>query len=374
MERVALVLLWLLRHGIALVCFGGTLAFAVAAGKHYTGLTISGWLLAFVTVVVAVAAHEGGHYLAARWQRMHVLLVDILGWELHPQRRGMRVRRRRRRVRGLGGYVMAFPRQDRPERPQMIALVLGGPLANLLLGVIAGAAAWATQLKPGTEWIAAFAAANVGMGLFNLVPWRHGHVTDGALLLDLLRRTEVSAALRAHIRLIALSMESITADQLPEHDITVLERESGINALIALWYRLKAAQNRGDWAAASSQASTFDTMHSGLPHEAATVLAEMLALMQVELAFSRAMHAGDPAPLAAHLWQARTLWATPWLLPRCQALLAALEGDLPRRDAALDRAARFADVANDASLPRSEALLRDAIRAITPYRADAIAA
>lgn len=125
-----------------------------------------------------------------------------------------------------------------------------------------------------------------------------------------------------------------------------------------MWYRLKADQNRGDWASADSRREQFESLEQALVPALKTVLFEMLAILRAELAFSRAMLTGDSTELDKSTLPAKVAWASPWLQLRCQALAASLCGDKTRCAELLEVSRRKAENSIDRALWSSEALMR----------------
>lgn len=160
------------------------------------------------------------------------------------------------------------------------------------------------------------------------------------------------------------SLSGQTADQLPEDELAILEAQASPMPLVALWYRLKADQNRRDWARAVSRSVQFDLLVAAFDPASRAALPDLLATLRTELAFSQAMLTGDETGLTDDLLPASAAWVAPWLLPRCQALRASLRGDHAHCTHLLKLSERSAENAIDRALWRSEALLRGYIASI----------
>ncbi|KRG48809.1 hypothetical protein ARC20_17215 [Stenotrophomonas panacihumi] len=340
------------------------------AEQEYHASLLGGVYLYVLLLVIGVVVHEAGHYLAARWQGMHVLQVMLFGIELHLTRRGMRIRRQPFRRRRMRGYVMAYPRSDRPIRRQVILMVLGGPLANLILATLLGGALFVSGLPAHQEWLVAAMLLNLGMGFSNLLPRNTEWKSDGAILREWWKQP-ADQPLLPYDRLTTLSLEGTTNDGLPEQDLVALEQGSPIEQLVALWYRLKADQERGDWQMATHRRNQLVALKEQVDPALLARLSELTALMEAELDFSQAMHDQDADALEATQKAAAPVWVSPWQRPRAQALVAALRCDEARRDACLQTSERHARAAIDASVAPSESRLRDYILAISPSRAGA---
>ncbi|WHU04008.1 site-2 protease family protein [Sphingomonas sp. NIBR02145] len=133
--------------------------------------------------LIAVLVHELGHAAAA-----HRLGADIRSIVVLPFEYSMRQRRLRLKWRAgmgdLGGYVSyVLDRIDARRKHMMIAAA--GPIANLLLALLAGTGA--TLIGSATlagALLGALALLSAGMGIANLVPFRG---SDGHHILQGLR-------------------------------------------------------------------------------------------------------------------------------------------------------------------------------------------
>ena len=317
------------------------------------------WLFVFLALIV----HELGHVISARLCGMTVWRVNISGLEFQAQRRGWRVRRSRIKFRRIGGYVQAFPVLGQPMRPQLIGLSLGGPAGNLVMAVFCGACGWLLLPRHAAFLSLSFAVVNLGSALVNLVPYQGALPSDGLTLLRLLRGLDEKAPNLVCMRLISRSIAGQTADQLPEEEIIALEQQPAPLSLIALWCRLKADQNRGDWVSAASRHNPFKAMEQALVPAQKTASSELLAMLRTEFAFSQAMLTGDGSELAKDALPTSVAWALPWLQPRCQALLASLHGDKARCSELLDISQSKAENSIDRALRSSEVVLREYVAA-----------
>lgn len=327
-----------------------------------------GVLCLWPIAVLSVAIHELGHYVMARIAGMTVLQGNVKGVEFQVARRGWRLRVASLRGRGLSGYVLAIPAWGRPMRHAFLAMIAGGPAANLIVACGFLTAALCNAHATAQCLLLAIALHNAGMGIGSLLPRPalSGHTSDGQKLLAWWRRPDEAAPEFAHIRLIARSLAGQMAQSLPDDDVSALEQGSDLMRLAALWYRVKADQNRGVWTTADAHSTTFNTQEQALTPAMMSAIKELRATLRMELAFSRAMHTRDPALLAEPLRATRAYWSSPWLLPRCRALDASLRGDARGSAAQLALANRRASNALDASCVSSEATLRNYIQAMTP--------
>ena len=268
--------------------------------------------------------------------------------------------------RNVGGFVQAFPLFGQPVRPQMISLTLGGPIGNLVVSIFCGACGWLLLPQHTAFLTLSFATANLGSALVNLIPYQGTLPSDGLTFIRLLRGIDEHTPGHVHARLIARSIAGQTADQLPESEISLLEQQPAPMQLIALWYRLKADQNRGDWASADSRRTELAALELALVPAQKAALSDLLATLRVEFAFSRAMLTADGDDLTKDPLPTKLASTLPWLQSRCDALAAALHGDKARCTELLKISQRKAENSIDKALWTSEAILRGYITTAFP--------
>jgi hypothetical protein len=354
----------------------GTLSLAMGVATFYlaclgTGAFGAGILLMWLFIWLSLILHELGHVAGARIYGMTVWRVNISGLEFHAQHRGWRVRLAGFPYRRVGGFVQAFPLFGRPVRPQIISLTLGGPLGNLAVAIFCGACGWLLLPERAAFLSLSFAAANLGSALINLVPHEGTLPSDGLTFIRLLRGIDEQTPGHVHARLISRSIAGQTADQLPESEISMLEQQPAPIQLIALWYRLKADQNRGDWASVDSRRTELAALELTLVPTQKAALSDLSATLRAEFAFSHAMLTEDGDDLAKDALPTKLAAALPWLQPRCDALIAALQGDKARCTELLKISQHHAEKSIDKALWSSEAVLRGYITAAIIERGQA---
>jgi len=128
--------------------------------------------------------------------------------------------------------------------------------------------------------------------------------------------------------------------------------------LTALWYRLKAHQNRGEWQQAAQLRETYDHLMQALPDATRQKLEGVSAVLRTELAFAHAMQSGDASGLSDELLPKAMAWTIPSLWPRCLALRALFAGDTVGAERLLDDTKRLAEQSMDRALSKSEASIR----------------
>jgi hypothetical protein len=141
-------------------------AWAVAA--YLCGLVASGWL--------ALAAHEGGHLLAARacglspsFARVGPVTFTRVGWEWQA---GWTWRHS-----WFDGVALCRP--PAACRWQSLLFIAGGPLGNLAVGIVALPLAVVGPSAVGRCWAALLAVNCAFYGLLSLLPLREALPSDG---------------------------------------------------------------------------------------------------------------------------------------------------------------------------------------------------
>jgi Zn-dependent protease len=314
------------------------------------------WSALFLLFAMAVFLHEGGHYLGARLSGMKVLVMRVMAVECYPRRGRWLIRWAPKANHRYRGYVYAVPNLDRPMRPQMIWMIVMGPMANAAVCLACLLLALITSKPWLGDMAAAFAVINGVMAIGNLLP-RTGSVnSDGARLLQWLRRQDTEGPEFAYVRLQSRSVFGMTADALPEADIHYLENRPMPVPLLAMWYRLKAAQNRADWQGALQVGERFEQTLGTWNHPK-TELESLVATIRAEVAFSIAMATGRPDALSESLVTKDVRQLCPHFWPRCLALKAFLDGAEEEAKRLLQRAMAEANRSVDLALAKSEAEL-----------------
>jgi Zn-dependent protease len=333
-----------------------TLGFLSAASEASGMQGVTGWLAIIPLVMISVLLHELGHYLGARLAGMKVLLMNVMGVECHLRRRGWLIRLGPKRNKRWEGHVYAVPDPARPMRAQMLLFAVMGPVFSALACMISMLIVLAASTEPLENGAAAFAVINGVMVIANLLPRTGRRYTDGASLLRWWRHKNDQDPTLANFRLTSYSMFGTTADALPEKDIQKIESDPMPVPLLAMWYRIKAAQNRADWADALHIGKRFEEALRtwGRPHYE---FAALIAHIRAEVAFSSAMATGRHDMLSESLITKDLRQLCPYLWPRCLALKVFLDGALQEAEHLLRQAMNEANRSIDLALPKSEAML-----------------
>ncbi|WP_233841546.1 M50 family metallopeptidase [Dyella sp. 2HG41-7] len=335
----------------------------VVAANCLTGVTdaihipaIFAWFAASILFAICVLVHEGGHFLGAKLSGMKVLLMRVLAMECYPRQGRWLVRWKPNNRNNYSGLVYAAPDPARSLRRQMIILVIMGPTANAIACVFSLLIALVVHVQELEGAASAFATMNGVMALANMLPRSGKSRSDGALLLQWWRHKDDGAPELAHIRLISRSVFGATADKLEESDIEYLESKPMPTPLIALWYRLKAAQNRADWFHAQQIGENFEAALSAW-EKPMPEFNTLIAQVRAEVAFSSAMVTRKHDPLNECLLTNDLRQLCPALSHRFLALKAYLSGAEQEARRLLQIAAHEANRSIDLALSKSEAML-----------------
>lgn len=320
-------------------------------------------LMCLMMVVPATAIHEAGHAFAARRNGMRVIEMHVWLLNIVPLSRGLRWRFASP-PKGVGGLVTSIPDPSRPLRPAMLWLMMGGPLANLAAALAClPPAVWGSP--PWSDYATAFLMINLGGFLANLVPYRgRHHASDGWQWLQWRHVWSEGAREVSVLALTSLSVWGVAAERIPGGLLRQIGTLGQGGVLLVAWVRLKASQNVGDWAVVDEiDQTTAETLGQ-------VALAEregfkwILAWLQVESAFSRAVIQRDARALLALPLGREMRWRAPHLPHRFAALACALDGDRTGCVAHLGRARAAAQSSLDLALHESEDRIAGHIEAL----------
>ena len=291
-------------------------------------------LLVPVLLLLVIGVHELGHLAGglSRGMRFVLLIVGPLRWT--------------RSSRGIefdwfwspatfGGLAAAIPDPARPMPPQFARLIIGGPLASLVLAAAALALAWVSEGRPAA-YALLVAALSAAIFLATAIPFRGGRgsfMSDGAQLLELRRG---GAAVARRLDLTALMAQSLSGTRPRDLDRATVARLSGDdggNPMLRVAGHLYAYGHALDQGRIADAAGWIDEVARGFD-AFPPGFRQALAL---EVAYFRARHQGDLAQ--ARLWLARGQGGVvePGRREAAAAAIALLEG-APARAATQARA------------------------------------
>lgn len=290
---------------------------------------LTAWdLLALPVIIVFVLAfHEAGHLAGgmSRGMRFLLFIAGPFGWVRGKD--GVRFRWFFN-LGTLGGVAAAMPVPGLPLKPQLTRLVVGGPLASLVLAAAGFAVFW---FVPGRVGAYALVTAGLSLAIFMVtaVPMRSGGFMSDGMQLRQLRRQPAMVERRA--RLLALMGQGLAGLRPRDYDresLTHAQAITGDEALydVGVWlYSYFNALDAGDVAAAEGFLARVEPLFDDYPDGFRQAIA-------IELALFEALHRRRLDQ--AHAWLARARGGVVDVSRRrlAEAAVAAREG---RRDDAL---------------------------------------
>jgi hypothetical protein len=335
---------------------------------------LSAWDLLVLPVIalLVIAVHEAGHLAGGMSRGMRFLLyvVGPFGWFGSAQ--GVHFRWCFN-LGTLGGVAATMPDPRQPLAPQMMPVVLGGPLASLLLAAAGLALASVLDARP-----AAYALLTGGFSaaifVMTALPFRAGGFMSDGMQWLVYRRGGVGLEKRARVTaLMGMSMAGTRPRDLDEATLRLAQRQADGSEVLcdmgAWMYGYAHALDRGDPEGAGAW---LQRMAEALP-EYPDGFRQGIA---IELALFEALYRRRHAQALEWRRQARGGIVDASRRHLADAAIAALEGDVPAATRALDAATRKQGQAMDAGFARlgadQAAMLRDRLAA-APVAVDAAA-
>lgn len=204
------------------------------------------WVQFLVAALIDTALHEAGHASAALalGMKLRAFVVGPFQWRIRAGR--WRFQLAPTRMFGAGGATGVVPTDPRQARWREVCMIAAGPVASLITGVVALAAALTAVGRPYQAYWQFLAL----LGLFgllafcaNLIPMRpEGFYSDGARIYQLLSGGPWADLSRA-TSLAGATL--VTALRPRDYDIAVIERASQrfTHGGQALWLRLLASSH-----------------------------------------------------------------------------------------------------------------------------------
>jgi len=319
--RVA-VLIWFALVIVFAILFtfaplGGKIAGAL--GRMRLGDDLFSWVLffplTFVTAFAAIAIHEMAHALVGVMVgfRFNSLRIGRLQFD-----RPFRISLYRGRGTGAGGWASLFPLKQDNLIWRAIAMLLAGPLSNLLsIGVLLAL----PYAKEGFS--ALFIYISALLGIMNLIPFRSRAVyTDGGRILMLLQNRARGERWLAMLKLIEEMRTGPPEKMTPEFMAKAIAIEDNSPDTVtahAIAYAAAFWQHKDDEAARLLETCL---RHSNL---AAPSQRQGLAVDAAVFQARRRKRADLAQGWLAEL-PARTEY--PWLRPRAEAAILEAQGDV----------------------------------------------
>ncbi len=192
LKRMLISLIFMLM----LAVIGGVVGFQAALyvkPLFASGVQSMGFLWLVVTMLLilygVILVHECGHLLGGRLVGSRFLLLIAGPLMILREQRGIRVRLNKN-LGSYGGLAASMPQGDQDIPRKMLVMVIGGPIASLLLaGASLGLAAWPGLLSATTSYVLFWIALLSGFTFVaTIIPIHNGgYYTDGARILMLLK-------------------------------------------------------------------------------------------------------------------------------------------------------------------------------------------
>lgn len=298
-----------------------------------------GLVAGIVATLVMILVHEFGHLLAGK-----LVGMEIFGFCCGPfrwlKRTGKWVFEWNDSLK-VGGFVLAAPRSTEFQRWPYFWLYLGGPLASLVLFLVAYVA---FRALPQVEAVTIPILALSAVFLINFLPIRsRGQGSDGSWLVMLLARPDEAERGLATVRLFNLSQQDVPASEWPESIVASLRRVQGqtVEAASARLYELSHALAIGDSERCIQIADDLERMSE--KGQLVDMTGRLLPAIMIDIALVKARIQRDATAARSFVEKAG---AVPkefdWVKHEVMACIFAIEGDqtqcLTETNAALDAA------------------------------------
>lgn len=204
-------------------------------------------LALLVALPLQLAVHELGHALVGRARGGYLLRFVLGPWRCQRTRSGFRWQRVRS-LKGIGGFVQTLLPPGKDFRMALSWMLLGGPLANLLLAGLAFLLIWYAPWWPLRVFSIPVALFGLLFGLINLLPFRvGGFLTDGANLWRIWSDPAALEQSQRMARLARASIDGLRPRELDAADIAALDPDqpTGAERFFALLVRATVAEDQG---------------------------------------------------------------------------------------------------------------------------------
>ena len=299
--------------------------------------TLSAWdlLMLPVLIVVVLAVHEAGHLAGGMSRGMRFLLFIAGPFGLVRTQEGIRFRWFFN-LGTLGGIAAALPKSGQPLKPQLARLIVGGPLASLLLAFAALGLFWLFEGRAGAYALVT-SLLSTAIFLVTAAPFRAGgFMSDGMQLLQLHRDPTMIERRARLISLGGMSMAGTRPRDLDRALLAEAQAMAGKETMcdVGVWlYSYGHALDQGDTTGAGQWLDRIEAVIDDYPDGFRQGIA-------LEIALFEALHRRRLPQ--AQAWLARGKGGIVDASRRALALAAveALSGRQPQAQAALLQAER----------------------------------
>lgn len=327
---------------------------------RFAGMTL--WHVALVPLWMwlAVVLHELGHLAGGLMRGMRFLLLIVGPLRLRRTADGLRwdwVRHGGT----FAGLAAAIPDATRDQRVQSLWLIAGGPLANLLLALLAFALAAALPNHAGGHALM-FGVLSTLMFVVNALPMRvRGLMTDGFQFRELVRG---GGAVQQRLALATLMAQTLSGIRPRDWDRDALQRTLSntdgepLRDVPSWLLAYSVALDTGEIAEAGGYIDRIAAGYAAFP-------AGLRDSLACEIAYFNARHRGDAATAERWMAQAVSGLVERNARARSEAAIALCRGDATLALHCVERAEAALGQSMD---PGAAVAAADALRAL---RADA---
>ena len=328
--------------------------------QHFEALGTLDLLLLPVLILAVLATHEVGHLLGgfSRGMRFLLLIVGPFQWTRSPG--GIRFKWVFN-LGTMGGIAAATPDPAAPLTPQLRRLIIGGPLASLVLAILGLAMALGFEGRAGAYGVI-IAAMSFLIFLVTAAPLRAGgFMSDGMQFLELRRGGAAVTERQVLLRLMGVSYAGVRPrDWEPQlvRDALHLQSVEPLRRIAGRVFAFYHALDRGAAAELREHADWLARHIDGYPDGFRQSIALELCLV--------AAQRGDAE--AAREWWKRSRGGVVDAARRAlgEASLAALEGDKSRMARAVATARRALSRGSDPGINQLTAEQLDVVSRVSP--------
>ena len=226
--------------------------------QHFESLGTPDLLLLPVLILAVLATHEVGHLLGgfSRGMRFLLLIVGPFQWTRSPA--GIRFKWVFN-LGTMGGIAAATPDPSAPLAPQLKRLIIGGPLASLVLAVVGLALALGFEGRAGAYGVI-IGAMSLLIFLVTATPLRAGgFMSDGMQYLELRRGGAAVTERQVLLRLMGVSYAGVRPrDWEPQlvKDALAMQEAEPLRRVAGRIFALYHAMDRGDGGRACTSTPT----------------------------------------------------------------------------------------------------------------------
>lgn len=324
-QRFAPVLLAALVGGVvgaAGVLFGKFLARGEWLDDTFGRLGLFDLLALPLTFFAVILVHELGHLAGGMARGMRFLLLIVGPLRLRRTVSGIRLDWFFNAA-SMGGLAATMPDSRKPIRSQFLSLIVGGPLASLLLALLAFGLSVVFDGRVSAHLLI-LGAMSALIFVATAIPMRAGgFLSDGRQFMELLRG---GSAVEQRAMLMTAYAESLSGVRPRDRDPTPLARalalagDEPLRDLTAVLMAYQVALDRRDLAAAAEWIDRIAAGHDAYPGGFRQVLAN-------EIAYFSARYRRDPATARTWYDRAKGGMVEPSQRALAEAAIALTSGD-----------------------------------------------